>query len=408
MRRISNNPGFSTLYRLASFLLLGLLITSACQPSPTKTCCSFLQTFPTKSPVVNTSPTSAVTLSSPFSTSEPPLSTLAPTAVLVPGATLPGEADQLPAVAPTPAPDPLRFVFPDTGPAPVSAWRPPLYPTPWAPTPYDHFYFARPIAADEVNWPLWDYRYGGTFFENVVHTGVDIPAPQGTPVLAAGSGKVIQAGYGVYRGYADPKDPYGLAVVIHHDFGYQGQALYTIYGHLDQVDVAKGQYVMVGQELGLVGQTGRVTGPHLHFEVRVGQNDYFSTRNPELWLVPPQGWGILVGRLTDSLGELIDKQEVLVKSLSSGQSWLAKSYALESVNSDSYYQENLVLGDLPAGVYEIRLPYIGINYSMDFQILPGEVNYFTFHGRDGLQVGLPPVPGADFSPLTQGNPTESP
>ena len=193
MKRIIN-PGFATLYRLVSFLLLGLLITSACQPSPTKTWGPFLQPLPTESPVSNTSPTSAVTLSSPFSTSEPALSTLAPTAVLVPGTALPGEADQLPAVAPTPAPDPLRFVFPDTGPAPVSAWRPPLYPIPWAPTPYDHFYFARPIAADEVNWPLWDYRYGGTFFENVVHTGVDIPAPQGTPVLAAGSGKVIQAG----------------------------------------------------------------------------------------------------------------------------------------------------------------------------------------------------------------------
>ena len=54
---------------------------------------------------------------------------------------------------PTPVSDPLRFAFPAPGPPPVSAWRPPLYTTPWAPTPYDHFYFARPIPANEINWP---------------------------------------------------------------------------------------------------------------------------------------------------------------------------------------------------------------------------------------------------------------
>ena len=171
----------------------------------------------------------------------------------------------------TVAADPLRFVFPTPGPAPVSAWRPPLYPTPWAPSAYDHFYFARPIGADEVNWPVADYRYGGEFFEDVIHTGVDIPATKGTTVLAAGAGEVIWAGYGVYRGGYDITDPYGLAVVIRHDFGYQGQPLYTIYGHLDQVDVAEGQFVTTGQPIGLVGETGRVTGPHLHFEVARGR-----------------------------------------------------------------------------------------------------------------------------------------
>jgi hypothetical protein len=80
----------------------------------------------------------------------------------------------------TPTADPVHFVFPTPGIPPISSWRPPLYPTPWAPTPYDHFYFARPIAADEINWPVETYRYGGIFFEDVVHTGIELhrAAPQ--------------------------------------------------------------------------------------------------------------------------------------------------------------------------------------------------------------------------------------
>lgn len=290
---------------------------------------------------------------------------------------------------PTPAADPLRFVFPTPGSPPVSAWRPPLYPVPWAPTIYDHFYFARPIAADEINWPSQNYRYGGEFFEDVVHTGVDIPAPQGTPVLAAGSGKVVWAGYGVYRGGNDPTDPYGLAVTIRHDFGYQNQTLYTVYGHLDQVDVALGQHVELGQELGLVGETGRVTGPHLHFEVRLGTNDFYSTRNPELWIAPPQGWGVLAGRVMDSNDQLVTRQPVILTSLANDQNWFGRSYGPDSVNSDPYYQENMVIGDLPAGKYTLRLAYAGVYYTQEIEIQAGLVNYFYFHGKGSFEIGPP-------------------
>ncbi len=300
---------------------------------------------------------------------------------------------------PTPAPDPLRFSFPQPPPAPVSAWRPPLYPIPWALSPYDHFYFTRPIAADEINWPLWDYRYGGIFFKGVVHTGIDITAPKGTPVLAAGSGEVVWAGYGLYRGGNDPSDPYGKAVSIHHDFGYQGQDLYTVYGHMDRVDVVEGQHIEAGQMLGLSGETGKVTGPHLHFEVRIGKNDYFTTRNPELWLVPPQGWGVLVGRVMDwSAYQFIPSQEVIIQSKANAQNWLAKTYGKEAVNSDSYYRENLVVGDLPAGYYEVKIPLYGFSYQTTIQIHPGEVTYFSFSGRNGFDTQLPAAPGTNFNP----------
>jgi len=299
---------------------------------------------------------------------------------------------------PTPGLDPLRFVFPTPGPVPVSAWRPPLYPTPWAPTQYDHFFFARPIAADEVNWPLADYRYGGVFLPGVVHTGIDIPVKLGTPVQAAGAGRVTWAGFGLYRGVEDLTDPYGMAVAIKHDFGYQGETLYTIYGHLSRVDVLLGQHVDAGEMIGLSGETGKVTGPHLHFEVRIGKNNYFVSRNPELWMAPPQGWGILAGRLLNNIGEPIYSQQVTVFSKDTGQTWNVNSYGEGTVNSDPYYRENLVLGDLPSGDYIVWLPYEGSTYNTEIHINAGMVSYFTFKGKNGIKNEPPPTPFAEFTP----------
>lgn len=300
----------------------------------------------------------------------------------------------------TVAPDRLEFITPDPEANTLVGWRPPLYPTPWAPTPFDHFYFASPIAANEINTPVADYRYGGIFFEDVVHTGVDIPAPKSTPVLAAGAGTVIWAGYGVYRGGVDPTDPYGLAVTIRHDFGYQNQILYTIYGHLDQIDVAEGQHVEAGERLGLVGETGTVTGPHLHFEVRVGENSFFSTRNPELWLVPPIGWGVIAGRVMNTGGLPLSNQMVIITDVQTEQNWFAWSYGKTSVNSDAYYQENLVVGDMPAGTYLLRIAFGGIYFSAKLEVQPGMVNYFTFRGYRGISIEPPPAPGVDFTPAS--------
>jgi murein DD-endopeptidase MepM/ murein hydrolase activator NlpD len=299
---------------------------------------------------------------------------------------------------PSPAPDPLRFSFPTSNPAPISAWRPPLYPVPWALSPYDHFYFSRPIAADDINWPLADYRYGGVFFSDVVHTGVDIPAHPGTHVLAAGPGKVTWAGYGLYHGIVNPEDPYGLAVLIRHDFGYQGQRLYTMYGHLNRIDVQKGQHVETGDQIGISGQTGMVTGPHLHFEVRLGMDTQFTTRNPELWLVPPQGWGILAGRVMNNHGSPVYGQIVDVVSQESGQVWKARTYSQGNVRSDEYYRENVVISDLPAGRYDIFIRYLDRNYSMEIEISPGQVSYFTFQGRNDFSIEMPAPPGSNFTP----------
>lgn len=294
--------------------------------------------------------------------------------------------------------EPLKLEFPQRPPQPDTLQRPPLYPIPWSLTPYDHFYFSRPIPADQAYRTVEEYRYGGVFFEQVVHTGLDIVVRPDTPILAAASGKVTWAGSGVIGTTPNPEDPYGIAVLIRHDFGWDGRPLYTLYAHLNRADVVIGQYVNAGQQIGLSGQTGKATGPHLHFEVLIQNGALLSTFNPELWLVPPEGWGVLAARIWNTWGYPVEAQLVTLTSKDSGQRWQAHSYHDGKINSDPYYQENLVIGDLPAGVYEIRIDYLGRRYLLDFYIHPGMVNYFSFLGRNGFVLQLPPPPGSEFVP----------
>ena len=295
-------------------------------------------------------------------------------------------------------PDAMRFSLPTPGEQPVTAWRPPLYPVPWASSPYDHFYFTRPISVDQINWPILDYRYGGIFFKpSAVHTGIDIPAKLGTSVLASGPGEVVWSGWGLYSG--DPSnqdDPYGLAVVILHDFGYQDLPIYTVYAHLEQVDVVPGQWLQTGDLLGKVGETGFTTGPHLHFEVRLGENTYFNTSNPELWLVQPQGWGVLAARITDSYDNPIPDLDVTLSAKDSDLEWALQTYPSLGVLGDEYYQENLVMSDLPAGDYTISFKYLQITQEKIIRIFPGEITFFTFRGLLGFGTTPPTTDKTNF------------
>jgi hypothetical protein len=166
-----------------------------------------------------------------------------------------------------------------------------------------------------------------------------------------------------------------------------------------EVNVALGQYVEVGQTLGEVGDTGYTTGPHLHFEVRVGENTYYHTRNPELWIAPPQGWGVLVGRVTDSEGEKLNSYVVNLRSEGTGDRYTVKTYGNGgAINPDPYYNENLVLGDLPAGIYKITIRFEEKDQQTWVEIFPGQVSTFTFEGEKGFETERPPAPTLDFLP----------
>ncbi len=88
------------------------------------------------------------------------------------------------------------------------------------------------------------------------HTGIDIKAPYGAPVHATADGVVVYAGW-----YSD----YGKVVIIKHPSGYK-----TLYAHLSKIKVRYGRRVKAGEVIGYIGSTGRSTGPHLHYEVRLG------------------------------------------------------------------------------------------------------------------------------------------
>jgi murein DD-endopeptidase MepM/ murein hydrolase activator NlpD len=107
------------------------------------------------------------------------------------------------------------------------------------------------------------YVYQGVSYPHF-HTGLDIGVGLGTPVSAAADGVVVLAGTNVVGGRVVG---YGTYVVVAH-----GGGLYTLYGHLSKLGVAAGDHVRAGQVLGLSGSTGNSTGPHLHFEVRLGSD----------------------------------------------------------------------------------------------------------------------------------------
>ncbi|WP_405824492.1 LysM peptidoglycan-binding domain-containing M23 family metallopeptidase [Streptomyces sp. NBC_01390] len=121
------------------------------------------------------------------------------------------------------------------------------------------------------------YHVAGSMWSSGYHTGVDFVVPTGTSLKAVGAGTVVSAGWG---------GAYGNQVVIKLADGYYAQ-----YGHLSQLSVSAGQTVSEGQQIGLSGATGNVTGPHLHFEIRTTP-DYGSDIDPVGYL---RSKGVAVG-----------------------------------------------------------------------------------------------------------------
>jgi len=134
----------------------------------------------------------------------------------------------------------------------------------------------QPIALKDFN-RISDYfgsRKDPFTGKRTMHHGMDFTGPEGSDIFATGDGEIVEAGYSFYG--------YGNRVIIDHGYGYQ-----TIYAHLKDIKVKRGQKVTRGDVVGALGNTGRSTGAHLHYEVRLNNrpvnpiNYYFNDITPE-------------------------------------------------------------------------------------------------------------------------------
>jgi hypothetical protein len=124
-----------------------------------------------------------------------------------------------------------------------------------------------PLIGSALTTSTFGWRLHPVLGSWLMHTGRDLAAPEGTPVVAALTGRVVSSGLA---------GGYGLAVELEHE----GAKRRTLYGHLSELYVKEGEWVKQGTVIGRVGSTGLSTGPHLHFELRLPENGGWVAVDP--------------------------------------------------------------------------------------------------------------------------------
>lgn len=285
-----------------------------------------------------------------------------------------------------------------------SEWQPPPLIPPLSRDPLgrDHYWLTRPVDSNANNAVLFYYPYGsdGPEKENPfrVHHGIDMPNPVGQAVRAAGSGVVVWTADGRSQDEVplfQNSPSYGNVIVLEHDFGLRGQPIYTLYAHLSASLVELGQYVEAGEVIGQVGNSGRVTGPHVHFEVRMGENAYRATYNPALWMVPYVGHGVIAGRVLDDDDNLVQDADVTVRNRSNGLVQDTTTTYIQlgtgfDINSDPVWEENFVVADVPTGRYDVIATINGERVIRQVDVLEGTTTF----------VEISPVDAADSEAVT--------
>jgi murein DD-endopeptidase MepM/ murein hydrolase activator NlpD len=300
---------------------------------------------PTSSPTTEPAPT-ATAVFTPTPNPQPQTATpQAPSPIPQPPTPIPYTPAPCPDPAP-PAPDYQRYYL-----------SPRAWPTPQPSRDRDGFWLAKPVPGSQpLDLNLW-YPYGydvnGRY---LIHNGIDATPPQGTPLLAPAAGTIVKAGPDSHELYGWRCNWYGELVVLQLDDLWQGQPVYVLFGHVQAIQVSEGQRVDPGEILAEVGLGGAAVLPHMHLEVRIGRNDFYSSRHPLLWLAPPPGQGIIAGRLIDSQGR---PWQGVGLSLAGGtltdpiNSWSYLNDPHPVINPDEAWAENFLFGPVPAGEYVI-------------------------------------------------------
>ena len=243
----------------------------------------------------------------------------------------------------------------------------------------------RPIADEDAN-PYIDqtYRYGSTMGGNFQqHQGVEFNNPAGTPVHAIADGTVAFAG---------AAEQGANTVAILHDARDGERYVFSAYYHNTAISVAAGARVRAGDVIATVGNTGRATNDHLHLEVHVTPTDDVTpvidpanrfpphTVNPQLWLEPVPGTGVVAGRVLDANGEPVAGARVygLVVAYPTETPYsFAETYE-DRAHPDPVYGENFAVGDVAAGSYLLGVEIAGERVWRRVMVRPGQVTWVEF------------------------------
>lgn len=247
-----------------------------------------------------------------------------------------------------------------------------------------HTWFRRPI--DLVDQPYIDqtYRFGSTMGGNFQpHQGVEFNNPDGTQVHAIGDGIVV------YAGLAEAGSN---TIAIRHDKALDGQYLFSVYYHNSRLLVAVGQKVKAGDVIALVGNTGRATNDHLHLEVHVAPTTDSSkivasdvryppyNCNPELWIAPLPGTGVVAGQVWDAKGQPVPQARIYGLWKPEPQETpfsFIETYGPRN-HSDPVYHEHFAIGDVPPGTYALGVEIDGKKVFRRIEVKAGKLTWVEF------------------------------
>jgi peptidase M23-like protein len=237
-----------------------------------------------------------------------------------------------------------------------------------------HFILQRPIQPPNNDSVDTTYRYASTANgKREPHHGVEFLNKFGTPVYAAADGIVVFAALDSKAVYSPWENFYGNLIVLKHE-----RDLYTLYAHLSKIDVRVGDHIQMGEQIGEVGQTGVAIGSHLHFEVRQGNvQDYFATRNPELWLAPEKDdnneqYGVMMISIVNEKSQHQYAEMTLERMPTASDK--GKTFYLDTyVNDMATGEENAAMSDLLPGQYRIALKYNGHLFERMVEVQSGKL-----------------------------------
>ncbi len=246
----------------------------------------------------------------------------------------------------------------------------------------------RPIAPPGNAYLDQTYRYGSTMGGNFQqHQGVEFNNPDGTPVHAALGGTVV---------YAGRAEQGALTVAIRHDTTVTARdttfRLYSIYFHNSALGVQVGQRVRTGEVISRVGNTGRATNDHLHLELAISPTDSIGaivdslqrfppyTTNPELWLRPLPGTGVVAGQVFDGAGMPVRQARIygLAKQVPVETPFSYIETYGDKAHSHPLYGEHFALGDVPAGTYLVGTEIDGTRVLRRVTVAAGRVTWVVF------------------------------